>query len=131
GVPLVLWYTHWKRHLVVRAAEKLATSVVSVDQSSFPFASKKLRAIGHGIDVSEFDCTEVPSSEPLHALVLGRYSPAKGIETILRAAALVGGVQVEARGSDETFESYKGGLEGLACELGADVEFGGPVPRAE
>jgi glycosyltransferase involved in cell wall biosynthesis len=130
-VPLVLWYTHWKSHLVVRAAEKLSTSVVSVDQSSFPFASRKLRAIGHGIDVGEFECTEVPSGEPLHALVLGRYSPAKGIETILRAAALAGTVKVEARGSDETFESYRRGLEGLARELGADVEFGGPLPRAE
>src|SRR5205823_12501518 len=47
-IPLVLWYTHWKGHVVVRAAEKLSSAVVSVDRRSFPLDSKKVRAIGHG-----------------------------------------------------------------------------------
>ena len=130
-VPLVLWYTHWKGHLVVRAAEKVSTAVLSVDRRSFPLASKKVRAIGHGIDVGEFSCTEAPAGEALRALVLGRYSPAKGIETVLRAAALAGDVRVEARGTDETFNGYKRELERLAGELGVDAELGGPVARAE
>ena len=130
-VPLVLWYTHWKGHLVVRAAEKISTAVLSVDRRSFPLASKKVRAIGHGIDVGEFSCTEAPAGEALRALVLGRYSPAKGIETVLRAAALAGDVRVEARGTNETFNGYKRELERLAGELGVDAELGGPVARAE
>ena len=129
GIPLLLWYTHWKDHAVVRAAEKLATGVLSVDRRSFPFESRKLRAIGHGIDLAEFTCTEAPPGA-LRALVLGRYSPAKGIDAIIRAAALAGDVQVEAHGTDETFEEHKRGLERLARELGADVELGDPVPRA-
>jgi glycosyltransferase involved in cell wall biosynthesis len=130
-VPLVLWYTHWKGHLVVRAAERLSTAVVSVDRRSFPLDSKKMHAIGHGIDVGEFSCTDVAPGETLRALVLGRYSPAKGIETVLRAAALAGGVRIEAHGSDETFEGYKRELGRLAGELGVDAELGGPVARAE
>src|SRR5438105_3580608 len=55
-IPLVLWYTHWKGHAVVRAAERVATAVVSVDARSFPLASQKVHAIGHGIDVGEFAC---------------------------------------------------------------------------
>jgi glycosyltransferase involved in cell wall biosynthesis len=125
GLPLVLWYTHWKAHAVVRAAEKVCTAVASVDVRSFPLHSRKVRAIGHGIDVEEFACTASPPP-PLRALVLGRYSPAKGLETILRGAALTG-VHVEAHGSDETFEAYKRTLEPLAN--GADL--GGPVPRGE
>jgi glycosyltransferase involved in cell wall biosynthesis len=130
-VPLLLWYTHWKGHLVVRAAEKLSTAVLSVDRRSFPLDSRKVHAIGHGIDVGEFSCTEVPPGESLQALVLGRYSPAKGIETVLRAAALAGGVRIEAHGSEETFEGHRRELERLALELGVDVELGGPVVRAE
>jgi glycosyltransferase involved in cell wall biosynthesis len=130
-IPLLLWYTHWKDHLVVRAAEKLATGVLSVDRRSFPFESRKLRAIGHGIDVAEFTCTDAPAGEPLRALVLGRYSPVKGIDGIIRAAALAGGVRLEVHGTDETFEGYKRGLELLAHELGGDVELGGPVSHAE
>jgi glycosyltransferase involved in cell wall biosynthesis len=130
-IPLVLWYTHWKGHVVVRAAEKLCTAVVSVDRRSFPLDSPKVRGIGHGIDLGEFACTDAPSGERLCALVLGRYSPAKGIETILRAAALAGGVRVEAHGLDAGFEGYKRELERLAHELGVDAELCGPVPRRE
>ena len=124
-VPLVLWYTHWKGHAVVRAAEKVSTAVVSVDRRSFPLASQKVHAIGHGIDVDEFACSDAPDG-PLRALVLGRYSPAKGLETILRGAQLAG-VHVEAHGSDETFAAYKRSLERLA----GGAELGGPVARAE
>jgi glycosyltransferase involved in cell wall biosynthesis len=124
-IPLVLWYTHWKGHAVVRAAEKVCTAVASVDERSFPLASSKVHAIGHAIDLSEFACTDPPDGE-LRALVLGRYSPAKGLETILRGAALAG-VRVEAHGSDETFESYKRDLERIAD----GATLGGPVGRRE
>jgi glycosyltransferase involved in cell wall biosynthesis len=103
----------------------VCTAVASVDERSFPLQSRKVHAIGHGIDLDEFACTPAPDGE-LRALVLGRYSPAKGLETILRGAALAG-VHVEAHGSDETFESYKRSLAPLA----ADAELGGPVTRAE
>jgi glycosyltransferase involved in cell wall biosynthesis len=131
GVPLVLWYTHWKGHAVVRAAEKLSTAVISVDRRSFPLPSKKVHAIGHGIDVSEFTCAEPRGDDgKLRALVLGRYSPAKGLEAILRAAALAA-VPVELHGSDAEFEDYKRGLDRLAREIGADADLRGPVTRAD
>jgi glycosyltransferase involved in cell wall biosynthesis len=131
GIPLVLWYTHWKGHAVVRAAEKLSSAVITVDRRSFPLDSKKVHAIGHGIDVAEFPCADSPPpSETLRALVLGRYSPAKGLDTIVRAAALAG-VRVEMHGTDADFAAYKRGLEQLARDVGADVELGGPVARAD
>jgi glycosyltransferase involved in cell wall biosynthesis len=97
-IPLVLWYTHWKASAQLRVAEKLATRIVSVDRRSFPLASTKLQPIGHGIDVNEFPCAERGGRAGLRVLVLGRYSPAKGIETILRAAREVEGVKVELHG---------------------------------
>src|SRR3954447_5509645 len=125
GVPLVLWYTHWKAHAVVRAAEKVCTAVTSVDERSFPLPSRKVHALGHGIEVGQFFCTEAPEP-PLHALVLGRYSQAKGLETIFEAARRAG-VHVEAHGSDETFEAYRQELQRDYPE--ADLQ--GPVPRAQ
>ena len=130
----LLWYTHWKGHSVVRAAEKVCTAVVSVDARSFPLPSKKVRGIGHGIDIAEFSCSDAPESGgPLRALVLGRYSPAKGLETVLRGAALAGGVRLEAHGStgDGEYDAHKRDVERLAKQLGLDAELGGPVPRAE
>jgi glycosyltransferase involved in cell wall biosynthesis len=125
GIPLVLWYTHWKGHAVVRAAERVCTAIASVDERSFPLRSRKVHALGHGIDVAEFACSDAPEP-PLRALVLGRYSPAKGLETILRAAREAD-VRVEAHGSDETFESYRQQLQHEFPEAQLD----GPVPRAD
>jgi glycosyltransferase involved in cell wall biosynthesis len=121
GIPLVLWYTHWEAHATLRAAERVATAVVSVDRRSFPLDSPKVRPIGHGIDVSEFPCSDgVPAAGPLRALVLGRYSPAKGLEQILRGVALARerglDVQLEAHGSDAGWEDYRRSLDALAAD---------------
>jgi glycosyltransferase involved in cell wall biosynthesis len=126
-IPLLLWYTHWKASAQLRAAERLATAIVSVDARSFPLESAKVRPIGHGIDVSEFACTERAARPGLRALVLGRYSPAKGIETILRAAREVEGVQVELHGAALN-ELERRHREELA-RLG--VALDDAVPRAE
>lgn len=134
GIPLVLWYTHWKSHAVVRAAERLCTAVVTVDPRSFPLASSKVRGIGHGIDLAEFPCSRLAAPEgPLRALVLGRYSPAKGLDTIMRGAAVRGNVHLEIHGStgDGAYDAHKKDLERLARELGLDAELGGPVHRSE
>jgi len=124
-IPLVLWYTHWKAHAVVRAAERACTAIASVDERSFPLRSRKVHGIGHGIDVGEFTCAAAPEG-PTRALVLGRYSPAKGLETILRSARDAG-VHVEAHGSDATFEEYR---RALAREF-PEADLAGPVPRAQ
>ena len=84
---------------MLRAAERLATAIVSVDRRSFPLDSAKVRPIGHGIDVNEFSCADRDSRTGLRAIVLGRYSPAKGIDTILRAVRQTEGVEVELHGA--------------------------------
>ncbi len=122
-IPLLLWYTHWKASSQLRVAEKLATGIVSVDRRSFPLASPKVRPIGHGIDVSEFACTDREADTGLRALVLGRYSPAKGIEVILRAAKEVEGVEVELHGValNELERRHRRELEALGFPLGDAV----------
>jgi glycosyltransferase involved in cell wall biosynthesis len=133
GIPLLLWYTHWKAHRVLRAAERVSTAVVSVDRRSFPLGSAKVRGIGHGIDVSEFSCSgERAGDGPLHALVLGRYSPAKGIEQIVRGVGLARerglDVDLEAHGSDAGWQDYRRSLAPLVRD---GIVLEGPIPRSE
>jgi glycosyltransferase involved in cell wall biosynthesis len=124
GIPLLLWYTHWKSHLTLRTAERLATRVVSVDRRSFPLDSAKVRPIGHGIDVKEFACVDRGDrAGPLRVLVLGRYSPAKGIATILDAVRRLDGVEIELHGSAVSKEegAHRRELERFGIELGDAV----------
>jgi glycosyltransferase involved in cell wall biosynthesis len=125
--PLLLWYTHWKASSTLRAAARLATAIASVDRRSFPLASAKVRPIGHGIDVNEFACTDRTGRSGVRALVLGRYSPAKGIETILHAVQQVDGTDVQLHGV---------ALNGLERRHRSDLEklgipLGDAVPRSQ
>jgi glycosyltransferase involved in cell wall biosynthesis len=126
-IPLVLWYTHWKATRQLRAAERLATAIVSVDRRSFPLDSPKVRPIGHGIDVAEFSCADRGAREGVHALVLGRYSPAKGIDTILQGVKAVKGVDVELHGAalSELERRHRDDLASFG------VPLGDAVPRAQ
>jgi glycosyltransferase involved in cell wall biosynthesis len=125
--PLLLWYTHWKASSTLRAAARLATAIVSVDRRSFPLTSAKVRPIGHGIDVNEFACTDRTGRSGVRALVLGRYSPAKGIETILQAVQQVEGTEVQLHGValNALERRHRTDLEKLGIPLGD------PVPRSE
>jgi glycosyltransferase involved in cell wall biosynthesis len=96
-------------------------------------ASDKVIPIGHGIDMAQFPCQDHgEATPPLRALALGRTSPAKGLESIVKAVLLVRergvDVELEIRGPSETQEER----EHLAYlqELASDaVRVEPPVPR--
>jgi glycosyltransferase involved in cell wall biosynthesis len=135
-IPLVLWFTHWRRSRLLEAAERASTAVTSVDERSFPFRSRKLRAIGHGIDLDEFPCSPPRQGEGTRLLALGRYSTAKGLDVVLAAVPLAGDdvsltVHGPALSDDEV--AHRGELEQVVAELGlaGRVTLGEPVPRSE
>ncbi len=133
GVDVFLWFTHWRKSGLLRTAEKLSTRVLSVDERTFPLRSRKLVAIGHGIDVSNLQCVARAEREPLTLLALGRTSPAKGLDTILRAVARVPDVRLLVVGPSLTEEErlYRIGIERLVIELGLldRVDVRGPAPH--
>ena len=126
GVPVLLWFTHWKRSRTLVLAERASSAVLTVERRSFPLASTKVVAIGHGIDLERFPCARREHQDRLRVVALGRTSPAKGYETIVRAAVLAD-VDLEVRGPSITDEerAERERLEGL----GARVEE--PVPYAD
>jgi glycosyltransferase involved in cell wall biosynthesis len=132
GVPVLLWYTQWRTNPLLERTERVVDAVLTADAHSFPFASEKVRVIGHGIDVDEFECSEPSGRSRLQLLALGRYSPVKGYGTLVRAAATAE-LELAIHGSLETPADVeeRAALERLVTELGAPVRVGGPVPRTE
>jgi glycosyltransferase involved in cell wall biosynthesis len=135
-VPLVLWFTHWRRSRLLELAERASTAVASVDERSFPLPSSKLRAIGHGIDLDEFPCSPPRVGDGMRLLALGRYSTAKGLDAVVASVPLAGedvtlDVHGPALSTDE--DAHRAELQQVVAELGLEgrVTIGGPVPRDE
>jgi glycosyltransferase involved in cell wall biosynthesis len=140
GAKILLWYTHWSASRTLRAAERVSNVVLTVDRRTFPLDSAKVRAIGHGIDLSEFPCEGgTTAHDDLRALALGRYSQAKGLDVVVQAVrlALDGGLdlRLEAYGPALNPEerAHRADLERLVGELdlGKRVRLGHAVLRSE
>ncbi len=138
GVRVLLWFTHWRPSRLLRLAERLSSAVLSVERGSFPLASAKLVPIGHGIDLREFPCAARPPRDPdapIRLLALGRTSPAKGLDTVLRAVALVPEATLAVHGPSLTAEerAHRAALERLVGELGLAerATLGPPLPREQ
>ncbi len=135
GTKVLLWFTHWRASRLLRLAERLSTTVVSVDRRSFPLPSRKLAPIGHGIDLGDFSCVERSRADGLRLLALGRTSPSKGLETVIRAVGEVPDVQLSVHGPSLTDEErrHRDELTRLVAELGLGqrVRIGDPVPRED
>ena len=133
GTGVLLWFTHWRASRLLRLAERVSTTVVSVDRGSFPLQSRKLVPIGHGIDLTEFSCVERRRGDGIRLLALGRTSPAKGLDTVIRAVAEVPEATLIAHGPSLTDEErrHRAELEALVADLGVGdrVTLGEPVSR--
>jgi glycosyltransferase involved in cell wall biosynthesis len=135
-IPLVLWFTHWRASDLLRAAERASTAVTSVDYRSFPFPSRKLHAIGHGIDLDEFPCSPPRQGAGTKLLALGRTSTAKGLDVLVAAVPLAGDdVELTIHGpslSDDE-RMHRSELATVVAELGLEerVTIGDSVPRVE
>jgi len=141
GVPLLLWYTHWKNHVVLRMANAVCTHMLSLDERSFPLRSRKLHGIGHGIDLAEFPCQppNPAAGRPFRVISLGRYSRPKRLDEMVEGVRIVRERGVDARidlygttGSPAE-ESYKRELEALVARPGYSefASVGGPTPRTQ
>jgi glycosyltransferase involved in cell wall biosynthesis len=139
GVPVLLWYTHWHASPTLRLAGRFSNVILSVDRRSVPLASAEVRAIGHGIDLTEFECRSHAAQPGLRMLLLGRYSPAKGLGVVLRALrrAVDSGLDARLVAHGPTLSdlerAHLAELEELVRELRLEerVRLEGALPRSQ
>ena len=135
---LVLWYLHRSRTLKLRLALMFSNRLVTADAESLTVRSQKIIAVGHGIDVERFTVSgrTPPVGRPLRILSVGRLSPIKGLETLIRAAALLGeheipvDVRIVGKAVMSGDHEYARLLQELVSRLGltGSVHFWGFVP---
>lgn len=147
-IPIVLWYTHKQVTWLLRLAERLVNVIVTASKESFNIDSPKKRVIGHGIDTTHFKPNPTLKSHDQFIVVsVGRISPIKDYETLLRAAHIIAQQRNSLNGTSKMLirfrivggpatEADKRYLESLKHymaehELQSIIEFTGPVPFRE
>ncbi len=142
-VPIVHWYTHREVSWRLRIAHFLTTKVVTASKESYNITGSKVIITGHGIDTDKFK--PVINSEKGRGkksiLSLGRISPIKDYETLIRAAniiinekdmknlefIIVGGAGLPSH--ERYYQQIRKMVEEL--ELRDHVKFVGMVPHSQ
>ena len=138
--PLVMWRCH-NGHisLMTRLGHALVNRVVTASEESFRIRSRKVKIIGHGIDIERFSASSAPTSRGCaNILSVGRISPVKDYATMIEAVSIM----ISEYGMDNiklvvvggpppaSEESYFDKIKKLAKEKGIEerVEFVGNIP---
>ncbi len=88
--PSALWYVHKSVTFRLKLAERLVHYIFTASSFSFRLPSKKVIYTGHAIDTAFFHPpAKNYSPGGIHLLTVGRISPVKDIETIIRACAIL------------------------------------------
>lgn len=129
-VPIVTWYSHGEVSWRLRLAHFLADKLVTASKESLGIKSNKIAITGHGIDTGKFKPLANPNTEQDKTIILsvGRISPIKDYETLIRAASIlvsgkdmrniefliVGGVPTASQ--EEYFQRLKSMIRDLKLE---------------
>lgn len=93
GKRIGLWYTHKQVDRKLRWAEKLANVIFTASPESFQLVSKKLKVVGHGIELSRFVFKYPQPQESLSILYVGRISAIKNQKLLIEALDVLINIQ--------------------------------------
>ena len=150
GAAALLYTRHGQRtnarrgeSLLYRLAVQSVDYAVCVSEDGARLARRegvsrqRVRRVWNGIDVSRFSYTGPDAAGP--AVMVGRLSPEKNVETLLRAAALLGprrpGFRLHIAGTGPSLEGLKKlhgelGLDGVVTFLGEVADVPGLLARS-
>jgi len=137
GIPVVWFRAHGSINLTARIAYFLVSRVVTSSEQGFKIKGNKVIIIGQGIDTNKFKPADRPERENKVILAVGRISPIKNYETLIKAAnilinekkmknlsfVIVGGVPVASQRG--YFERLKKMVKEFKLE--GYIEFIGPM----
>ncbi len=99
GKKVALWYTHKQVSWTLWLASKFVDVIFTAAEESMLLKTPKKRVVGHGIDMSPYQHSvhKPIASAPYRIVSIGRITPVKDLETLVRATGLLkdAGVLVE------------------------------------
>ncbi|MBI5765897.1 glycosyltransferase [Candidatus Falkowbacteria bacterium] len=93
---IISWYTHkavtWRRRCMEFCADIILTA--SVESFRHPRYPQKVKVVGHGIDLELFKPADKNNSGRFNILSVGRISPTKDYESIIKAVDILNDVNI-------------------------------------
>ena len=142
-IPIIQWYAHGKVDCKLRMVHLLADKIVTSTKEGFRIKSHKVIITGQGIDTGRFRPAERrDESRNKHVILsVGRISPVKDYETLIRAADIL----VNKKGMDNLEFIITGGVPMPSQQtyyekivemtqelrLTERLKFVGPIPHTE
>lgn len=139
GKRITLWYAHGKVSLSLRCALACAHMIFTSTPSGFRIRSHKTHVVGQGIDVATFSWKDRVYGEPLVLITVGRISPIKDYETLIKAVEIltqegrrVKTIVVGGAGKSDQ-EGYFTKIKNQIKESGLETDFEcvGAIPHRE
>jgi len=94
---VVLWYIHKSVTWKLKLANRLVYKIFTATKNSIKLKSKKIVAVGHGIDTDSFKETKDVKREDETILYIGRITPIKRIDCLIEAAKILDGKNIDFR----------------------------------
>lgn len=135
GKKVVAWYMHKQVDFKMRLMTLLATKVLSASNESFRLKTKKLVITGHGIDTQLFKPGDKQPGDKFKIISVGRISPTKDYESIIKAIQNIDKVELFIIGEAGLkvqkvyFESLKQMVDKM--NLSSKIKFLGAKPNSE
>lgn len=141
GKRIGLWYTHRNADLKLRIASLCTDAIFTASPEGFRLSSRKIHAIGHGIDAGHFKNPNIVGASfrrPLRLLSVGRITPIKRLERAIESVALLRERRISAQltfigaPTQSGDDAYETELHVLVSRLGLQKEimFAGTVSYA-
>jgi glycosyltransferase involved in cell wall biosynthesis len=86
---IISWYAHGTVSFRLKLVEKMADKIITPSQKSFRLQSNKVIITGHGIDVDKFKKTDEQNNGKFKIISVGRISPTKDLETLIKATDII------------------------------------------
>lgn len=88
GIPQALWYSHSSKPITLKVALRIVDNLFSSESHSFPYDSKKLHFVGHGISLKRFNSNIQSKNRIRSILFMGRISEIKNLDKLIDENAL-------------------------------------------
>jgi len=133
GLKQGLWYSHNRDSFILRAGSWAVNDIFTPTKDSFPFKSRKLHSVGHGISVKKFDQQLNENVERFGIVSVGRISQVKRLDLLISGVFECGvnGTEITfigpISGQNDLYES----LVDLGAKNNVPLNFLKPIPHAQ